>query len=101
MVERFVSLAADGRHQDAGYPSSAYGLSKTALSAYTRILAQQLAPRNIHVSAMCPGWCRTSMAGDKAPRTAAEGADTAVWLASDAGERPSGRFWADREEISW
>lgn len=28
----------------------------------------------------CPGWCRTDMAGDKAPKSKEEGADTPLYL---------------------
>ena len=41
----------------------AYRISKTALNAVTRILADELKEMNIKVNSMCPGWVRTRMGG--------------------------------------
>ncbi len=77
-----------------------YCLSKLALNGATIMLAQALASRNIVVNAICPGWVRTDMGGESAPRSPEEGADTAVWLATDA-TRETGKFWRDRKVISF
>lgn len=79
---------------------AAYRLSKAALNALTIQLTADLSSTNIKVNAMCPGWVRTAMGGEGAPRTVIEGADTAVWLA-DAREIPNGKFLRDREIIPW
>jgi NAD(P)-dependent dehydrogenase (short-subunit alcohol dehydrogenase family) len=80
--------------------SPAYCISKSALNALTRHLAYELATQKISVNAYCPGWVRTEMGGRSAPRTVAQGADTAVWLATSA-NLPTGRFFRDRKEIPW
>jgi len=59
--------------------TDAYGVSKAALNALTRILASELAPRNIHVNATCPGWVRTDMGGRGAPRSVEEGAESVLF----------------------
>jgi hypothetical protein len=41
------------------------------------------------------------MGGAEAPRTVAQGADTAVWLATLPGDGPSGGFFRDRKPIPW
>ena len=51
----------------SSYPS--YRMSKTALNALTRILADELKDRNILVDAVCPGWVRTDMGRANAPRS--------------------------------
>ncbi len=78
----------------------AYRLSKSSLNALTLMFADELKDTKIKVNAMCPGWVRTDMGGPNAPRQVSEGADTAVWLATEKGI-PSGKFFMDRAEIEW
>jgi len=84
---------------NGGYP--AYRLSKTALNALTRILAEELSGENILVNTMCPGWVKTRMGGENATRSVEEGADTAVFLSTLPDNGPSGKFFRDRKEILW
>lgn len=120
-----------------------YGVSKLAECQYSRLLADELRPRRIAVTAVCPGgqhagaapaaptlllicrlhaptaclsapnrplplartgWCSTGMSSFKGPRSAAEGADTPVWLAflpeAEALEL-SGKFVKDRRAEPW
>jgi NAD(P)-dependent dehydrogenase (short-subunit alcohol dehydrogenase family) len=79
----------------------AYSISKTALNAVTRQFASALRGRRIAVNSACPGWVRTSMGGAAAPRTAEQGADTIVWLATEAPPSLTGRFVRDRQVIAW
>jgi NAD(P)-dependent dehydrogenase (short-subunit alcohol dehydrogenase family) len=82
----------------AGYV--AYRISKTALNALTVIQSKELARDGIRVNSMCTGWVRTKMGGPDAPRSVNEGAETAVWLASE-GSIPTGKFFKDKKEIPW
>ncbi len=50
---------------------------------------------------MCPGWVRTDMGESSAPRSPEQGADTAIWLAIEASRNETGKFWRDRQEISY
>ncbi|MBX7204013.1 MAG: SDR family NAD(P)-dependent oxidoreductase [Bacteroidia bacterium] len=83
--------------QSGGY--TAYRLSKWSLNGYTMLLAAD-APAHIKVNCICPGWVQTDMGGPNAPRTVQQGADTAVWLASEK-NIPTGKFFRDRKEINW
>ena len=78
----------------------AYSVSKAALDALTLNLAKDL-HGDLKVNACCPGWVRTRMGGDGAPRTPEQGADTPVWLATLPADGPSGGFFRDRKRIAW
>jgi NAD(P)-dependent dehydrogenase (short-subunit alcohol dehydrogenase family) len=78
-----------------------YCLSKLALNGLTIMLAEALKPDHIAVNSMCPGWVRTAMGGPNADRSVDEGADTAVWLASEAPHELTGNFFRDRQEVPW
>jgi NAD(P)-dependent dehydrogenase (short-subunit alcohol dehydrogenase family) len=84
-----------------GGRSLAYRMSKTCLNVLTRIMAAELRGTNILVNAMAPGWVRTDMGGPSAPRSAEEGGDTAVWLATLPDDGPQGGFFQDRRAIPW
>ncbi len=80
---------------------AAYRLSKTCLNAVTTIVASELADSAIAVNAVCPGWVRTRMGGQTAPRSVEEGADAIVWAALDIPSTMRGKFLRDREVIPW
>ncbi len=79
----------------------AYSISKTALNAVTRQFALLLKDQNIAVNSVCPGWVRTDMGGPNATRSVEQGADTVVWLATEAPRDLTGRFLRDRKVIEW
>jgi NAD(P)-dependent dehydrogenase (short-subunit alcohol dehydrogenase family) len=78
----------------------AYGVAKAALNALTKALPRDL-PRGVKVNACCPGWVRTRMGGDAAPRSPEEGADTPIWLALLPEDGPTGGFFRNRKPIAW
>jgi NAD(P)-dependent dehydrogenase (short-subunit alcohol dehydrogenase family) len=79
----------------------AYSMSKAALNAFTRILAHTYRDSGVLVNAVDPGWVRTDMGGPSAPRSAEQGADTIVWLATLPDSGPTGGFFHDRRAIEW
>lgn len=99
---RIVNVSSGmGQLAEMGGGSPAYRLSKTALNAVTCILSAELEGTNILVNSMCPGWVRTRMGGEEAPRSPQEGADTAIWLATLPDNGETGGFFRDRKSIAW
>ncbi len=88
-----------------------YRISKAGVNALVRNLAHEtgLGARGLLVDATCPNHSQTDMGGPDAPRTAAEGAATAIWLATrpfDAAgstdkEKLTGVLWEDEQVVPW
>jgi NAD(P)-dependent dehydrogenase (short-subunit alcohol dehydrogenase family) len=99
---RVVNVSSQmGSLTDMGRGGLAYRVSKSALNAMTRVLANELRGANILVNSVDPGWVRTDMGGRGATRSLAEGADTAVWLATLPDGGPTGGFFRDRRPRAW
>jgi NAD(P)-dependent dehydrogenase (short-subunit alcohol dehydrogenase family) len=90
-----------GQLSDMNGCCPAYRLSKTALNAVTRILADELKDTGIKINSVCPGWVKTDMGGAGANRSVAEGASGIVWAAILPGDGPSGGFFRDGQPIPW
>jgi 3-oxoacyl-[acyl-carrier protein] reductase len=82
-----------------------YRISKAGVNAMVRNLAHETGhgSRGFLVDAICPNHSRTDMGGPDAPRSAEEGAETAIWLATREFKEGdvTGVFWEDREIIPW
>lgn len=96
-----VSSGGGSMTDPVGGWAPAYCVSKTLLNSITRQLAEELKPKNISVNAVCPGWVRTDMGGKNAPRSVEKGAETIVWLASEADHKLTGKFFRDKKQIPW
>ena len=98
---RLINVSSGGGQLSGGADgwAPAYCISKTALNGVTVQLAAAL-PK-FAVNSVCPGWVRTEMGGEDASRSVEEGAETIVWLASEAPQDLTGKFLRDRKEIPW
>jgi NAD(P)-dependent dehydrogenase (short-subunit alcohol dehydrogenase family) len=97
---RIINVSSGGGQLSTmSHWAPAYSISKAALNALTVQLAAALP--QFAVNSVCPGWVRTDMGGGAAPRSVEQGADTVVWLATEAPQTLSGKFLRDREIISW
>jgi len=90
---------------------AAYARTKRAMVVLAEQLAEQLAPLQIAVHSMHPGWAETPGVRSSMPsfwrmtrwilRNPAQGADSVVWLAAcDKAQEQTGRFWFDRKSRS-
>lgn len=100
---RIINMSSGGGSMTdpVGGWAPAYCVSKTLLNSMTRQIAFELSGKRISVNAVCPGWVRTEMGGKSAPRSIEHGAETPVWLASEAPPELIGKFFRDKSEIKW
>ena len=88
-----------------------YRISKAGVNALVRNLAHEtgMGARGLLVDAICPNHSRTDMGGPDAPRSAEEGAETALWLLNRAFnpqseneiEKTTGVLWEDHQIVPW
>ncbi len=84
-----------------GGGSPAYRITKTALNAMTKVLADEFRGTSVLVNCCHPGWVRTDMGGRNAAKSIDEGADTPVWLALLPDGGPTGGYFQDRKPMPW
>jgi NAD(P)-dependent dehydrogenase (short-subunit alcohol dehydrogenase family) len=114
MCQTFIPLLRESRHGRIVNVSSesgslalmgggtpAYSVSKVALNALTRMLADELKPSGILVNSVCPGWVATEMGGPDAPRSILEGAASVVWAVMLPDTGPTGGFFRDGQPLAW
>ncbi|MFE3764288.1 SDR family oxidoreductase [Streptomyces sp. NPDC059104] len=98
---RLVNVSSESgslEHMSGGTP--AYGVSKAALNALTRKLADELRAERILVNAVCPGWIATDMGGSGGAPVE-QGAAGVVWAATLPDSGPTGGFFRDGEPLAW
>ena len=100
-MDAFVADVEADRCRQAGWPGSAYNVSKVGINALTKVFARELTDRRIKVNAVCPGWVRTDMGGNHAARGVEEGARGIVWAAMLDSDGPTAGFFRDQRKIPW
>lgn len=102
------SLAQAGKHRENGWPNSAYGVSKVAVSALTRIQQREFDQKrpgdDIVVNSVHPGYVDTDMTSHKGQLTIDQGADAPAWLAllpPNVKEPRGGYVWHTRDIADW
>ncbi|WP_136590376.1 SDR family NAD(P)-dependent oxidoreductase [Salinigranum halophilum] len=96
-VSSGMGVIGDG--QSGG--TSAYRISKTGLNGLTAYLEGEYGDDGLIANSVCPGWVRTELGGEDAPRSVEEGAETPVWLCRFRPGAPSGKFWREKRVIDW
>jgi NAD(P)-dependent dehydrogenase (short-subunit alcohol dehydrogenase family) len=99
---RVVNVSSTaGQLQSMGNYAPAYSISKTALNALTKVVAESVSGTGVLVNSVNPGWVRTDMGGRHAPLSVEKGADTIVWAATLPDNGPTGAFLSNRRPIAW
>jgi len=80
---------------------ASYGISKAALNAATRKLAQALKPRGISVNAASPGWVKTEMGTDSAPLSVEHGAQNIIRIITDMPATLTDHYLEENGQIPW
>lgn len=83
------------------FKPAAYGPSKTALNAYTVMLAAELKDTNFKVNCVCPGFTATDFNNHQGTRTVEQGASVIVKYATLDEDGPTGKFFSEEGETVW
>jgi NAD(P)-dependent dehydrogenase (short-subunit alcohol dehydrogenase family) len=95
------SLSSVSKGQGGSFTTPGYCVSKAALNMLTVVLAFELKGTRVKVNASHPGWVQTDMGGPNAPLQVAEGAKTAVTLATLSDDGPTGVFLHSGKPLPW
>jgi carbonyl reductase 1 len=103
LMQEFADAVKSGDHEEKGWPSAAYAVSKAGLIAQTRALAKQFQGegKDVLINSCHPGYVVTDMTRGGGTKTPDQGAQTPVLLAiQDIGHK-TGTYWSDEKEVDW
>ena len=106
IVNVTTELSSLTNHSDpnwkfAQFKPAAYGPSKTALNAYTVMLAVELKDTNFKVNCICPGFTATDFNNHQGTKTVEQGASAIVKYATIDSTGATGKFFNEDGEIAW
>ena len=106
IVNVTTELSSLTNHSDpnwmfAQFKPSAYGPSKTALNAYTVMLAVELKDTNFKINCVCPGFTATDFNNHQGTKTVEQGASAIVKYATIDSAGATGKFFNEDGEIAW
>jgi NAD(P)-dependent dehydrogenase (short-subunit alcohol dehydrogenase family) len=98
-----LRLAADPDNIVSQQGASLFGYcaSKTAVSAFTVRLANELRAKNIKVNSACPGYVATDLNQHRGMRSVEQGAEIIVRLATLPDDGPTAGFFDDAGTVPW
>jgi NAD(P)-dependent dehydrogenase (short-subunit alcohol dehydrogenase family) len=79
----------------------AYSSTKTALNTFTILLAHEFRNTKFRINSVTPGYTATDLNGFAGFKTAAQGAQPIVKLATIGADGPSGKFFGAEGEVPW
>jgi len=96
------SLTVHNNTQNPNYKIyDAYSCSKTALNAFTVMLANELRDTNFKINSVTPGYTATDLNHFKGIQTAEHGAKIIVKYATLNNDGPTGKYFKEDSEIDW
>lgn len=107
---RIVNVSSDlgslSNHSDPNYTFyniklTSYCTSKTALNAYTVMLAYELRNTNFKINSVNPGFTATDLNGFTGSQTTEKAAKAIVKYAIIGNNGPTGKFFSEESEIAW
>lgn len=103
LMKEFEDSVKAGDHDQKGWKSAAYSVSKAGIIAWHVALARELkaSGSSIVPATCCPGYVSTRMTKHKGVRTVEEGAMTPSTLALDNVGDAGGSFWENSRPSVW
>src|SRR5258708_779552 len=106
IVNVTTELSSLTNHSDpnwkfAQFKPAAYGPSKTALNAYTVMLAVELNGTNFKMNCVCPGFTATDFNNHQGTKTVEQGARVIVKYATLGKDEATGKFFSEEGETAW
>lgn len=99
---RVVNVSSgSGSMEKSSNGAPIYSISKAAINMLTVKIAEATSGTDVLINAVCPGWVKTEMGGQEAPRTAEEAAHGILWAATLEKGGPNGDFFRDGKTIPW
>lgn len=80
---------------------AAYSCSKTALNAFTVMLAKEFLNTNFKINCVEPGYTSTNLNGYQGTQTVAQGVEVIVKYATIGNDGPTGKFFSKESELTW
>lgn len=84
-----------------GNNTVAYNSSKAALNGLTVAFAKEFKDTPLKINSACPGWVKTDLGGEQAPRELEEGPRIFVTLATLPADGPTGGFFDENGPVAW
>lgn len=78
-----------------------YGASKTALNIFTINLAREMRGTNFKINSVTPGYTATDLNNFAGFKSAAQGAEPIVKLATIGEDGPTGQFFSHEGKVQW
>ncbi|KAH9513993.1 Carbonyl reductase [NADPH] 3 [Bulinus truncatus] len=106
LIKKFVDLAKENQHTEAGYCGSSYFMSKIGVTVMSMIQQRELdrsRADDVIVNACCPGYVDTDLNSHQGTLTVDEGAVTPVYCAllPPNVESPRGKFIREKKIADW